>query len=193
MVHTLISLLLLMFTSAAGYASELAICYEGDTGYSVKAPKNWVLDNKTADEHGLCTVYIPQGTTFRFAPSIIFPRILKTQKEGQEAIQEVIKDFTETLRKASQSSQVKIKPDFTTKKKLTFTVREYLYGPADNDFERIGYIANKNVVYFVVLSSRTLKDLEAAEAKFFETLENIEPVEPESLKKLKKAKEHKLR
>lgn len=131
------------------------ICYDAHNAFSFSAPEFFFADTKSADQLGLCVIYIPKKTTFDNAPVILYPRVVTTPLSLASFIEKDKKDF---LKKAVTAFIEKQHP-YLSKSKLQFEVRFFHNGPPPNEYELVYYLKAKKAVLLLGLSARKKSDL----------------------------------
>lgn len=147
-----------------------AIILQGDSSIGVHAPNNWILDKTTAENFGMCAMYIVNGSTFDNSPAIIYPRLV-SKNSIESAVQEQAKKYKEL----SPKFTVETVPKYKNKKGLTFEVRKFLNGPSPNNFEIVGYFKFKKELFLAVYSAKELNSFNKHKTAFNNFLDRVYP------------------
>ena len=181
-------LIVLMFAtlfSAQAMASD-SICFDDNNAFGTQAPKGWVADFNKAKQLGLCVIYYVEGYDFNSSPAVIYPNLLSSEEQGENAIKEMIAYNTKRLRaRGAPKLKVVEKSKITNPHGLEFHFRYFSNGPAPQEFEALAYHAGNKVVLLSVFSARSLKAFEAHKKKLEEFAMDIRPVSREEVKKYK--------
>ena len=143
-----------------------AIVYGNDNSFSVKAPVGWVLDTKSGLPSGLYAVFFPEGSSWAKAVSVMYCNTASKKAKGNETIDEVIKYDIDRFKK-EQDAFVNDGENITTSDSKTAIVKHF-YDIKNKNYESVAYIDEKNVVVFLVLSSRDKSDYENSLKSFYE-------------------------
>jgi hypothetical protein len=162
------------------------ICFDKGNAFATSAPKGWVSNKEQAAQLGLCVVYHVKGANFDSSPAVIYPRLVATRDEGDEAIKQIIAQNTTILRRVSKSLEVSKLPAQTNASGLIFQIRHFFDGPPPNEFEAVAYHAGRQAVLLAVFSSRTRHGFESQLPKFHEFLMSIRPVSRTELEDLRR-------
>lgn len=184
MKRILIFLQLIIFSFSAKAADS--ICFDGNNAFLTTAPKGWVSDTVKAKELGLCVVYYLKGKDFDSSPAIIYPRLVTSEKDGDDAIEDIVNADFNRLKKKSVSAKISERPSIKNKFNLAFKIHHFKNGPSPNEFEAVAYHAGKKAVLLLVLSTRDEKDFLLQESALIEFADQIKPLSQSELAKLKK-------
>lgn len=146
--------------------SHTAIVYGNDNSFKVKAPGGWVLDTKSGLSSGLYAVFFPEGSSWAKAVSVMYCNTATKKAKGNETIEEVIKYDIDRFKK-EQDAFVNDGENIITSDSKTAVVKHF-YDNKNKNYESVAYIDEKNVVVFLVLSSRDKSDYENSLRSFNE-------------------------
>lgn len=143
-----------------------AVVYGNDNSFAVKAPKGWVLDTKSGLSSGLYAVFFPEGSSWAKAISVMYCNTASKKAKGNETIEEVIKYDIDRFKK-EQDAFVNDGENIVTSDSKTAIIKNF-YDNRNKNYECVAYIDEKNVVVFLVLSSREKSDYENSLQSFYE-------------------------
>ncbi len=129
------------------------IVYGKDHVFSLKAPKNWALDNSSAAKNGIPAVFFPTGSTWAKSKVVAYARtrpIDEKVKTAKDAVDAVLAEFHA---KGSPNYKATKDKDIKTESGTTGIVYKFT-GDKFGNFEAACYFKDKKTINFVVLSSR---------------------------------------
>ncbi len=184
------NILIGLFSASLSLMAHAAdnICYDEANAFSTQAPEGWVADSEKAKELGLCIVYYLKGKDFDSSPAVIYPNLVKSDKNGQAAVDKILAGDIATFKEKSETLEILKQSPIQSKSKLDFAVRHFRKGPPPNEFEAVAYHPGKKAVLIVVLSSRNEKDFDTQKVKLEEFLKAIKPVSRKDLAQYRKSK-----
>jgi hypothetical protein len=158
---------LLVFSSGALAQDTFpgGIVYGPKAAFNIKAPPEWVLDNRAGAEQGLPCVLYPKGSTWSDANTIMYAKIAGTDYEDvgkfvAMAIKEMEKVHGQPKEKVDSGKTGDGHPYF---------INEYPATKSYSQWERVAYIQLPKAVAYIVFSARD----EAGYRKNFPALNEV--------------------
>lgn len=137
--------------------SGAAIVYAEGGAFMVDAPKGWITDRKTGQQHGICCVWYPEGSTWDDAESVMYPNIV-TKGPGQKTLNEFMESDLDDFREHNPELDYEIGEDIPLKDNRLAKLRLF-YNVNNGSSEAVAYIDEEKIIAFIVLSSKTKKGL----------------------------------
>ena len=150
-----------------------AALIDGEVALSSQAPEGWVLDKVTAQQMGMCALYVLKAHNFENSPYLIYPRI--AGKGGDEAIKTTVQDIVSIYKSHSQHFSFEDKEVYTTKSGLNFKVYYFLDGPPPRSFEAAAYLTYKDRLYVSMYSAKNRDEFLKELKSFYGYLESVAP------------------
>jgi hypothetical protein len=141
------------------------IIYGKDHVFSLKAPKNWALDNTSAVKSGLHAVFFPVGSSWAKSKVVAYAqtRPIDTKvKSVQDAVDSLVADFHakgHPNHKAEKDKEIK-----TDGGKVGIVYK--FSGDKFGNLETVCYFQEKKTINFIVLSSRDKASFDDASEPF---------------------------
>lgn len=175
----LIALALLLLLCGAAPASGQAVVGKGNDGrntgllygpgyvFSVAAPKDWVLDEKSGARMGARAVFYPEGSSWAEGRAVMYVNTYYKRDPAAETLESVIAGDVAAFKQKSEKLKVVVAPELPTRKEKKAAVR-YFEGDQFNNFEAVAYLDEGKVVVMLVLTARSKKEFEGALPAFAE-------------------------
>jgi len=136
------------------------IVYGDDHAFAVRAPRGWVLDNRSGVPDGLQAVFYPTGSTWRDSRAVMYVNTTGKHAKGEGkssgstgALQAFVAADVRRFRQESPGVFVSDSPSLTTKDGKTALIRTFT-GDKWKNREAVAYIDEPTIVAMIVLSSR---------------------------------------
>ncbi len=148
--------------------TSTAVIYAEDHAFMIAAPAGWVLDSRAGLANNLNAVLYPEGSGFETSPVVMY--IATTLKDTTYGTLEKVMQYdADRFRKGHPDIKIEnAKPLKTGDKKKV--VVKYFSGDTYGNYDAIGYLDERKMVIFFVLSSRKDKDAYAKGLKPFREL-----------------------
>lgn len=147
-------------------------CSGAGYSYSATAPTAWVLDNNPDQHGGLCLVGYPRGKTWENSDVVLY--INPTEKEGADgsrSLKQMMAFDVEKFKKSGPKTEVRNGPEISAGDKKIPS--KFFYNRAkDGNFEIVAYDDRPQTVFFLVMTARSEKALEASMPAFKEFVQN---------------------
>lgn len=148
------------------------IIYGKNHGFTLTAPKGWVLDNKSGVKDGLHAVFYPVGSSWLKGSVVMYANVYHKKDVKGESLEQIIAgDVAEYKKRAAGLKVTDAKP-LPTKwdkgvKDKEATIKHF----TDDEHginEAVAYIDEGKVVVILVLNAQTKKDFELSLPAFKE-------------------------
>lgn len=150
--------------------SHTAVIYGNDNSFVVKAPKGWILDTKSGLSSGLSAVFYPQGSNWEKGVTVMYCNSASKKVKGNETLQQIM-DFDIGRFKNEQGAEINDGGKVVTSDSNLAYIK-YFYDKKNINYEAVAYIDERNVVVFLVISSRDKDDFEKSFESFKEFVES---------------------
>lgn len=169
MSRSLNSLAIALFLMSYGFAQQTSetrnskenegasIVYSQGGAFMVDGPRGWTIDRENGQQHGLCCVYYPKGSTWDDAETVMYPNIA-TKRPGQETLEKFMAADLKDFRDHNPEMKFENAEDVPLKNKRVAKVRLF-YNVNQGSFEAVAYVDEEKIIALVVLSSKTKKGL----------------------------------
>jgi len=134
-----------------------AIVYAEGGAFLLEAPKGWVTDRETGQQHGVCCVWYPEGSTWDDAETVMYPNIA-TKGPGQKTLNEFMESDLADFREHNPELTYEIGEDIPLKDNRLAKLRLF-YNVNQGSSEAVAYIDEEKIIAFVVMSSKTKNGL----------------------------------
>lgn len=157
---------------AAQSVDGLAVVVGETSAWMIEAPEGWDLEAAGAKAAGLGAAFIPEGTTWSTAPSILYGiTIPKSTSAGSiEAV--ITEDSIRTERRQPGTIVEKADP-IGTIQGVDARVR-YCYAPDSSTIEAVAYLDGPTAVAVIVLNTRSIESFRASLAAFARLVDSWE-------------------
>ena len=136
------------------------IVYAEGGAFLLQGPGDWIADNETGQQMGICCVFYPEGSNFDDAETVIYPNIA-TKGPGQATLKEFMEYDLSEFRDHNPGMSHEDAEDIPMRNNRAAKLR-YFHGVNKGSSEAIAYIDEEKIVALIVVSSKTEKGLNAA-------------------------------
>lgn len=133
---------------------NVGILYGENFVYSVTAPQGWVLDNQSGSELGVDAVFYPKNSSWSDTKVFFYPNVT-TKKKG-DSLTSFIQYDVANYRNKRKTKSIADGTPITVRSGKTVPVK-YFLGDMNGNYEACAYVDEKNVVVFLVISSKEEK------------------------------------
>ena len=157
---------------AAQPADGLAIVVGEASAWMIEAPEGWNLEAAGAQASGLGAAFIPEGTTWSTAPSILYGiTIPKSSAAG--SIEAVMQEDSIRTERRRPGTRVQAAAPIGTIEGIDARVR-YCFAPDSSTIEAVAYLDGPTAVAVIVLNTRSLDSFQASLAAFERLVDSYE-------------------
>jgi hypothetical protein len=150
------------FTSTLSLAEPAnlnsGLAYFTDSSFWFDIPSSWHPDHAKGKEIGVPLVLYPKGTTWDNAPSVMY--INSNNKHDGATFDQIVSNDIKSFQSGSTKFKVRNSTPVKTKDGKKTIIKEMETGRPQQPYESIAYIDEKKSVSMMVISSKTLADLE---------------------------------
>ncbi len=133
---------------------KTGIIYGNNHAFSLTAPDDWILDNKSGVNQGLYAVFYKKGLSWKNAETVMYANTASLENPPHTTLDELIKYDTDNFKKQYKDLDIRDGNNIELSNNKTAKVR-YLSGKSYGNFEAIAYIdAGKNGI-MIIMSSRS--------------------------------------
>jgi hypothetical protein len=150
-----------------GGGADSGILYGPDYSFVVKAPKGWVLDNRSAKSQGLDAVFYPEGSSWKESEVVMYVGIGRKMGE-KDTLEGVVSRDLADFKKAAPGLKVVDGQALTLAHGKEKVVVKYLVEAERATHEAVAYIEESKVVVMLVLSSKSKERFESSLPAFKE-------------------------
>ena len=166
MQHLILILTLLPLSAIASIIPQgMGIIYGKDHVFSLKAPKNWVLDNESAADSGVHAVFYKEGGSWANSKAVAYARARPIDKQVtsvKSAVDYLLADFHKNGSPNYVGKKVQEVKTAAGKIGLIY----HFSGDQWGNYEAVCYFKEKKTINMVVMTSRDKKAFDAAQTSF---------------------------
>ena len=157
---------------AAQPADGLAIVVGETSAWMIEAPEGWDLEVAGAQASGLGAAFIPEGTTWSTAPSVLYGiTIPKSSAAG--SIETVMQDDSIRTERRRPGTRVQAAEPIGTIEGIDARVR-YCFAPDSSTIEAVAYLDGPTAVAVIVLNTRSIDSFRSSLAAFERLVDSYE-------------------
>jgi hypothetical protein len=152
------------------------ICTSASHAFLTEGIDGWVSDSVALRERDICVVYYPQGGTFDGSPVIVYPRVVSDglkEFRGKNLLEQFVQKDIEEFRAHGPNLKVTDSKVKMRSKEMRAIVKDFVDGPAPNEFETVAYLASGSDVLIMVLSGHNAEDLAKFSGDFSKLLGKV--------------------
>jgi hypothetical protein len=174
-MKTMSAVMAVLLMSASGGGKDNSLAFRLISGpnyaYSLRAPKNWVLDESSGDSQGFNCVFYPASGSWEKSDLTMYS-IIATKDSVIRTIQDQINLDLSNYRNGGLKNVKAIKAGSTvTGDGKDCQIYEFT-GDHWDTYERVGFIDEDKVIVILVISSRDRNGLSEGMSKFNEVAES---------------------
>ena len=154
------------------HSGGAAIVYAEGGAFLIEGPKGWITDRQTGQELGVCCVWYPKDSTWDDAQTVMYPNIT-SKGPGQQTLNEFMESDLADFREHNPELTYEVGEDIPLKNTRIAKLR-FFYNVNHGSSEAVAYIDEKKIIAFLVMSSKTKKDLNEAIPLFRSVLQSYE-------------------
>ena len=149
---------------AAQSVEGLAVVVGETSAWMIEAPEGWDLETAGAKAAGLGAAFIPEGTTWSTAPSVLYGiTIPKPSPSG--SIETIMQEDSIRTERRQPGTIVEKADPIGTIEGVDARVR-YCYAPDSSTIEAVAYLDGPTAVAVIVLNTRSIDSFRASLAAF---------------------------
>ena len=157
---------------AAQSVEGLAVVVGETSAWMIEAPEGWDLEAAGAKAAGLGAAFIPEGTTWSTAPSVLYGiTIPKSSPSG--SIETIMQEDSIRTERRQPGTIVEKADPIGTIEGVDARVR-YCYAPDSSTIEAVAYLDGPTAVAVIVLNTRSIESFHASLAAFARLVDSWE-------------------
>lgn len=157
---------------AAQSVDGLAVVVGEASAWMIEAPEGWDLEAAGAKAAGLGAAFIPEGTSWSTAPSVLYGiTIPKTSAAG--SIEVIIREDSIRTERRRPGTIVREAEAIGTIEGVDARVR-YCFAPDSSTIEAVAYLDGPTAVAVIVLNTRSIESFSTSLAAFARLVDSYE-------------------
>jgi hypothetical protein len=130
----------------------------------IEAPEGWDLETTGAKAAGLGAAFVPEGTTWSTAPSVLYG-ITVPKADPTGSIESIMLDDSVRTEQRQPGTTVEMADPIGTIEGVDARVR-YCYAQDSSTIEAVAYLDGPTAVAVIVLNTRSIESFRASLAAF---------------------------
>ena len=133
---------------------ETTLLYGDDHVFAISAPAGWVIDDTSGMGSRIRVVLYPKGQKWASSATVMYVNPLHQSAKTRKSLREMIERDVTAFRKSNPKGAVAVGPLLPTGSAKRAEVR-YFSTDGGKPHEAVAYVAEEELVFLLVLSSRT--------------------------------------